>query len=413
MKSAEDFRNAFGSADTGFELAVHNTLEDLQRQDKKTERSQKHCYLFPAIAAIIILMLGIGIAASNGRWGVLNWLSENRGEPAGQPAVSATAEPFMAPVDTDYATITVREVQNDGYGIYLSVAVAPKEKGVLAFNWRVNPFMDGPEVMGLTPDRKGQTLAEWAVQHGYHQLMRVGLGSMPEPSIPKELKTIEERAAYLDELGVPYRKTAAGWIVYDQVSHGPAFDSYINNRTLVEEDGTTLIMVAGNCIQGRDEYRLFWSAVPCLMNDDGTWGTFEPEWETDNWRQGTIDLSVPVNIRHEPTILAEYTGEICFMDRPDEKAPVTVKLVRTELNDYTRIECADTKRSFQTPWLYLEDGITRFADSGIFACAVQKSEEKLIFTADCQIPDELPDRLIIRWFDSSHDEKTVVVNTGK
>lgn len=90
-----------------------------------------------------------------------------------------------------------------------------------------------------------------------------------------------------------------------------------------------------------------------------------------------------------------------------------MELVRTELNDYTRIECTDPKRSFQTPWLYLEDGITRFADSGIFACAVQKSEEKLIFTADCQIPDELPDRLIIRWFDSSHDEKTVVVNTGK
>ena len=43
-----------------------------------------------------------------------------------------------------------------------------------------------------------------------------------------------------------------------------------------------------------------------------------------------------------------------------------MELVRTELNDYTRIECTDPKRSFQTPWLYLEDGITRFADSGMW-----------------------------------------------
>ena len=96
MKSAEDFRNAFGSADARFELVVHNTLEDLQRQNEKTEQGRKHRYLFPAIAVIMILMLGIGIAASNGRWGVLNWLSENRGESTGQPTVSETAEPFMA-----------------------------------------------------------------------------------------------------------------------------------------------------------------------------------------------------------------------------------------------------------------------------------------------------------------------------
>ena len=59
---------------------------------------------------------------------------------------------------------------------------------------------------------------------------------------------------------------------------------------------------------------------------------------------------------------------------------------------------------------YLEDlSDLRFADSGIFSYAVQKNEEKLIFTADCQIPDELPERLIIRWFDSGYEARTVVV----
>ncbi len=409
MKSAEDFRNAFGSADARFELVVHNTLEDLQRQNEKTERGWKNRYLFPAIAVIMILMLGIGIAASNGRWGVQNWLSENRGESTEQQPLSETAEPFMAPIDMEYATITVREAQNDGYGMYLSVAITPKDKGVLAFNWSINPFKDGPEAIGFTPDQKGQTLAEWAVQHGYHQLIRIVLGSMPEPSIPKELKTDEEIAAYLDELGVPYRKTENGGILFDQVSGGPAFDSYVNNRTMVEEDGTTLIMIAGNCIQGQNEYSLHWAAVPCLMNKDGTWDISEPEWKMDDWRQGTIDLTVPVNIQSDPILMIKYTGETSLLDHPDEKIPVTVQLIRTELNDYIRIECADPQRSFQTPWLYLEDEITRFADSGIFSCAVQKNEEKLIFTADCQIPDELPERLIIRWFDSGYEARTVVV----
>lgn len=413
MKSAEDFRNAFGPADAGFELAVYNTLENLQRQNEKTERGWKHRYLLPTIAAIIILLLGIGIAASNGRWGVLNWLSENRGESAGQQTVSETAEPFMAPIDMEYATITVREAQNDGYGIYLSVAFTPKKKGVLAFNWSINPFMDGPEIMGFTPDQKGQTLAEWAVRHGYHQLIRIVLGSMPEPSIPQNLKTVEEITAYLDEMGVPYRKTGDGGIIHDQVSRGPAFDSYINNRTFAEEDGTTLIMVAGNCILGQNEYSLCWSAVPCLMNDDGTWDTSEPEWKTDDWRQGTIDLTVPVNIQSDPVLLIQYTGETSLSGHPGETVPVTVQLVGTELNDYIRIECADPRRSFQTPWLYLEDEVTSFADSGIFSCAVQKSEGKLIFTADCRIPDELPERLIIRWFDSGYEVGRVAVKADK
>ena len=417
MKSAEDFRTAFGSADPEFEIAVHNTLEDLQRQDEITEGGRERHYLFPSIATIIIMILGIGIAASNGhlsRWGVLNWLSENRGELTEQQTTRETAESFMEPIDMDYATITVREVQNDGYGIYLSVAITPKKEGVLAFNWSVNPFMDGPEIMGFTPDRKGQTLAEWAVQHGYHQLMRVVLGSMPEPSIPKELKTIEEMAAYLDELGVPYRKTGDGGIVRDQVSKGPAFDSIVNNKTIVEEDGTTLIMVAGNCIQGQKEYSLRWAVVPCLMNNDGTWDTFEPEWKIDDWRQGDIDLTVPVNAQGSPQILARYTGKLASVDHIGEMIQVTVQLVRTELNDYIRIECADTKRSFQAPWLYLEDEMTRFADSVIYSHAVQENNEMLIFTMDCQIPDELPDRLIIRWFDSrSYVEKTVVNRTDR
>ena len=136
----------------------------------------KHRILVPVFVMTIMLMLGIGIAASNGHWGVLNWLSENRSQEISteQPLTEITDEPFLLPVDTDYGTITVREVKSDGYGIYLSIAFTPKEEGSLALNWAINPFLDAPETAGLVSDYKNQTLAEWAVQHGYRQLLRVG-----------------------------------------------------------------------------------------------------------------------------------------------------------------------------------------------------------------------------------------------
>ena len=409
MKHAEDFRDAFGSADEGFVRAVQNTLDALNSQDCKLNAGKKHIYLFPAIAMIMILTLGIGIAATNNRWGIMNWLSENRGQSIEQQVPGEIAEPFTPPVDMDYATITVREAQNDSYGMYLSVAFKPKKEGALCFNWSLNPFQDGPEGMGLVPDRKGQTLAEWAVQHGYHQLIRVGLFSVSGPAIPKDLKTAQEITAYLDHLNIAYQKTNDGGITYDQLSRGPAFDSIINNRTVVEEDGTTLIMVAGNSILGQTDYSLQWSAVPCLMKDDGTWNTSEPYLIMEDWRQGTIHLSLPVTVRSEPFILAEYRGEVPLMDHSSETTPVIVRLVRTELNDYMRIECADIHRSFQTPWLYWEDDITRFADAGIYSYAVQESNGMLLFTAACQLPDELPARLVIRWLDSGYIRSTVVV----
>ena len=168
-------------------------------------------------------------------------------------------------------------------------------------------------------------------------------------------------------------------------------------------------MVAGNSILGQTDYSLQWSAVPCLMKDDGTWNTSEPYLIMEDWRQGTIPLSLPVTVRSEPFILAEYRGEVPLMDHSSETTPVIVRLVRTELNDYMRIECADIHRSFQTPWLYWEDDITRFADAGIYSYAVQESNDMLLFTAACQLPDELPARLVIRWLDSGYIRSTVVV----
>lgn len=379
-------------------------------REKQYASREKHRILVPAIVIAIMMMLGIGIAASNGHWGVFNWLSENRSQEINtdQPFMIEGETPFLPPVDTDHVTITVREAQSDGYGLYLSVVFTPKEKDALAFNWGINPFQDGPEIVGLAADYKNQTLAEWAVNHGYHKLIRVALLSIPYPSIPKEIKTTDEMAAYLEEQGIPFRRTKDGAIQYDHISSGPEFDSYLNNKMMIEEDGSTLIMVAGGCLSGQEDYQMNWTAVPCLMHEDGTWDTKTPEWKIDEWRQGTISVHIPESTHSKPVILANYVGTMKSMNRAEDDVTVKVQLIRTELNDYFQIQCPDLERSYQSPWLYLEDEISSFARSGIHSYSVQEKEGMLVFTTASLIPGEIPDKLIIRWYDSGYDEKTVI-----
>ncbi len=372
-------------------------------QEKPYSSLGKHRIFVPVIVMTILLMLGIGIAASNGHWGVLNWLSENRSQEISteQPLTDITDEPFLLPVDTDYGTITVREVKSDGYGIYLSIAFTPKEEGSLALNWAINPFQDAPEIAGLVSDYKNQTLAEWAVQHGYHQLLRVGFLSDLYQSSNSSSRTEPD-----------------GSIVYDQLVHGAHLDSYVNNTMKIEDNRTSLIMLAGGCMGEAEEYEIRWTTVPILMNEDGTWKNKAPEWNSNEFRQGVISFDISQSSPTDSAILYQYSGTISSLSQKGTKVPVTVDFIRTNLNDYFQIKCTDTGRSFQSPWVYLEEDYTRFGESDIFVYSVREKEGTLIFTVGCLVPDEIPDKLIIRWFDSSTSfvQETAVEripNTGR
>ncbi len=423
MKKAEDFRNAFGPADSGFESAVRNTLQALTEQEKRQGAVRRPRILIPAIAAILIMAISIGMAAG-GHWGVLDWLRENRSdhtETTPLPAADETSGPFMGPVDSEYMTITVREARNDGYGMYLSVLFTPKEEGTLAYNWGVNPFRDSPEIMGIEPDQKEQTLAEWAVSHGYHRLIRIGLFSRGI-TFPEGTQTIEEMEAYLTEQGIPYKKANDGNIIPDRVSSAEDIDSYMNNTMVLEEDGSTLIMAAGGSIIGRKEFQLGWSAVPCLMKEDGTPnGGNADHLDLTAWTQGWIPLAVPDRETGEPQILAEYTGTAPPKADLGENMPVTVQLLRTDLNEYYVVRSADTARSFQAPCLYMEGTAqhtveSRFGYSGIHSFSVQERNGELLFADACRIPENLPDRLVIVWFDTDnnpHPEETLIERTDR
>lgn len=422
MKQAEDFRGAFGQAESGFEKTVRHTLDELLLQEKKRPAVRRPRVLVPVIAALLVMALGIGIAAG-GRWGVLDWLRENRpaGETTAVPAPDETERPFAEPVDSEYMTVTVREVRTDGYGLYLSVAFTPKEEGVLVYNWGLNPFRDGPEAMGIEPDEQGQTLMKWAMAHGYHKLIRAALFSR-HITFPEGTNSIEAMEAYLQEQGIPYRIEKDGVLVTDRVADGEGIDSVANNKAVLEEDGSTLVMAAGGWVNGKEEYNLLWTAVPLRMKENGDpWSSRENDVDMNHWSQGTIPLRIPA-VTAEPRILAEYAGQAPAKADPERTFPVTVQLLRTDLNDYYVIRSGDPDRNFLYPFLYPEDrdvpgtaGVDRFAGSGIYSLSAQEEDGQLRFTVACRLPEDLPDRLFIRWMDSQTyvDEATLIERTDR
>ena len=408
MKKAEDFRKAFGEADSGFENAVNDTLRELSDREEEEQRGIPRRFLVPIIAALFMMALGIAIAASNGNFGLLDWLAENRSEEAEyRMSPDETAAPYMGPVETEFATVTVHEARSDGYGVYLAVLFTPKEKDVLAFNWSVNPNTDGPETMGLEPDRPGQTLSEWAANHGYRQLMRVSVMSMGHShKVPEDIRTDEELAAWMDEQGISYRRTGDGGLIMDPLYSGSDFDSMVNDKSLLEEDGSTLVMAAGICMAGQDEYEVGWTAYPVKMNKYGRIKTGRDGYFVfESGSQGRLAVRIPADVNSKPEILAEYAGTIPSLENPKEKLPFTVQFIRTELNDYCQIRCTEPARSFWSPLLVKdpEDPKTQgsewaFARSDIYSYAVQEVDGTLVFIGGCQFPEELPDRIRIHWY---------------
>ena len=408
MKKAEDFRKAFGEADSGFENAVNDTLRELSDREEEEQRGIPRRFLVPIIAALFVMALGIAIAASNGRFGLLDWLAENRSEETEyRISPDETAAPYMGPVETEFATITVREARSDGYGVYLAVLFTPKEKDVLAFNWSVDPNTDGPETMGIEPDRPGQTLSEWAAGHGYRQLMRVSVISMGHSQRPPEdIRTDEELAAWMDEQGISYRRTGDGGLMMDPLYSGSDFDSMVNDRSLLEEDGSTLVMAAGICMAGQDEYEVGWTAYPVKMNKYGRIERGRDGYYVfESGSQGRLAVRIPVQVNSEPEILAEYAGTVPSLENPKKRLPFTMQFIRTELNDYYQVRCTEPERSFSSPMLIRdpEDPKTQgsewvFAQADIYSYAVQVVDGMLVYTHGCQFPEELPDRIRIHWY---------------
>ena len=97
MKKAEDFRQAFGPVDSGFNTVFHKTIEQLQAGEQKKEK--KLTALYPvrfrmaAAAAALVLLAGAGIYAATGRRGAVDPIDKIRGDLyTAEPVTTAFAQ---------------------------------------------------------------------------------------------------------------------------------------------------------------------------------------------------------------------------------------------------------------------------------------------------------------------------------
>ena len=154
----------------------------------------------------------------------------------------------------------------------------------------------------------------------------------------------------------------------------------INDKSLLEEDGSTLVMAAGICLAGQDEYEVDWTACPAKMNKYGRIETGRDGLHSyENWSQGRLPIRIPAETDSGPEILAEYEGTISSLENPEERLPFTVQFIRTELNDYYQVRCTELARSFWGPVLVKDPENPKtsgsewlFAQSDIYSYAVQE-----------------------------------------
>ena len=203
-------------------------------------------------------------------------------------------------IETDQAVMTVRKAVTDGCGVFITVEVTPKGKNTLALYDGVDAF-SGPDEIGAEPDYNGESLYQWAVNHGYTKILNVSFTS------PYQEETASFGAS-LQSRGNKNRNSGLTAHDSDTVT-----------------DGKTMILAAGCALPDTDVYDLAWELVPCDISGlSGSRIEMSETFDYEKLEHGV--MRVPVTSTEEvPEIIAEYTTADPTSDDPEEDINVTVR----------------------------------------------------------------------------------------
>ena len=441
MISKKDAQEALNRSLSGLQnnpYLAQKVITITKEKAYKRKKFSSSAILACVLVGILASAMATGIAINGKPWGVLNWIFEaqpnstavtatqsiysNPEQVSQETTTSPSETEVMIPMEVtaistkscelDFATLSIREAVTDGYGIYLSIAAVPSNPDILLLDWSVNPFESSPEIIGRVPDYPNQTLAEWAVNHGYTQLIRLSIGSpLPEPYTYGRKVSSEEydpNPANADKQIVQ----TDGWSD-DLVSNGSGFDSFINRKMLLEEDGTSLIMIAGG-FTDQKEYEIACFMMPWRMTEDGKENPVdynspgldpnEPIYDMDNREKGILSFAFPANSMVNSTVLAEYDGEIPLLSNPERNGHIHVQFVRTGLNDYCLAEYNDPDRVYEHLLIYENETPDSFISySKLYVSCYQLKGDTISFLRSCIIPGEFPETICLQWVDN--DEK--------
>ena len=247
MKRNEDFRKALGQPDAYFRQSVIDTLDQLNMQAEQEKRPKRRytTRLVCAFAALVLAFTGLYLSGVRIP-GIPGGSHVDAIRPTPTVATELSADlpsaadadqsvPRIPSVETDLATLTVRNAKIIGSHIKLQVEVMPKAEKTLALNWSIHPYTDRVTKIGKTPDYAGQSIMQWANDHGY-ELLRVVFCNAFEPAIPGVIPDIDPPKAG----PVP----------------PPAFDSMAIDHSTYETSGATVITVSGNALPDTMDYML-------------------------------------------------------------------------------------------------------------------------------------------------------------
>ena len=296
MKSNEDFRKALGEPDEYFESTVLQTLDRLNRQEESESRPRRNytARFACAFAALVLVISGVVLSTRHLTDGRVDAVNPTPAAQAGEP------ESFTH-METDLVSVSLKQAETDGFGVFLSFEITPKNEKTLISDLGPELFSASPSQYGLIPDRDDQTLFQWADEHEYTLLQA--------------------------EIFSPANESG-----YEASCH-PYLWSYA--------PGSATLNVYGGTLPDTDRYRLY---CRFRVRNPGT-EDIPPEkiengmaYSYENWKEdfsGYINVAV-TGEAETPEILAEYcvdTGEAPNLQESD----VTVSFFRTSRAEYWEI----------------------------------------------------------------------------
>ena len=364
MKRNEDFRKALGQPDEYFRQSVIDKLDQLNRQAEKENRPQRRpaARIAVSFAALALAVTGLVL----GRQFIPGMSPDGHIDAINPTPVVATQLNEADSADTELVTLTLRKADTDGYGIFLSFEVRPRHEKTLIVDINADPYIDSPSRIGLTPDRIDQTILEWAVEHGFEELLDVEIFS---PANNDSDPTF-----------------AARFLSYPRTP---------------EQDGSVIIDVYGSALSGTELYSLCCRAVPWDMNGKNIYRDVPDGREVELallWDHAAYSyLKIPVTGEKEtPQVIATYCS-----DTSAQEPGFTVSLFRTSMAEYCQAWTNNpdyTDNSFFT-LLTLPNGnlvSSRTAPAPI-STYIQQEDGSVVFRQTVTMPNEYPDTLTLEF----------------
>lgn len=256
------------------------------------------------IALILFLTTVTALAMELSGMGVLDWLYRRDWE----QEMTTTVPEVSGATEHRTASLEVRELITDGYGVYLSLAVSPKEEGTLFLSNSTDPYWTKAAELGFPTDDPEQSIAEWASANGYQQLKEIRLYGA-------------------------YTENEDGSATSENLFH------IVMNPIHIESDGTSVFLIACENKGKGHVYKLCYRVL--TYPDEKTYRQSydDPVLENmiveyDDYEERVITFTVDTPEGMEAELLAEYLPDPAHEQSPEFPQVTGIRILRTPLSAY-------------------------------------------------------------------------------